>query len=117
MIWDEKTGKIVTVNQTLIDRISSELQIAPKSVRAVVELLADGATIPFIARYRKEATGCLDEVAVTKIRDRYTQLEDLEKRRQSILDSLGERSLLTDDLKARVVSAATMSELEDIYLP
>ncbi|HEY9787914.1 MAG TPA: Tex family protein [Candidatus Obscuribacterales bacterium] len=99
------------------EHLSLELKIPLGRVRAVIELLADGATIPFIARYRKEATGSLDEVAITNIRDRLAQLEELEKRRQSMLESLQERALLTDDLKRRLQGANTMAELEDVYLP
>ncbi len=73
--------------------------------------------MPFIARYRKEATGTLDEVAITAIRDRLTQLAELDKRREAILKSLEERELLTDELKAALLAAETMAELEDLYLP
>src|ERR1700674_5817350 len=80
-------------------------------------LLAQGATVPFIARYRKEATGSLDEVAITAIRDRLVGLADLEQRRDSILTSLSERSLLTPALAAALRQADTVSGLEDIYQP
>jgi len=86
-------------------------------VEAVAGLLAEGATVPFIARYRKEATGELDEVQITSVRDRLEQLEELDKRRAAILKSLEERGLLTDELKARIDAAESMTELEDIYLP
>ncbi|MCB2229097.1 RNA-binding transcriptional accessory protein [bacterium] len=99
------------------ERIAQELAIAPRQVTAVVRLLDDDATVPFIARYRKEMTGSLDEVAITAIRDRITQLRELEKRRTAILESLEERELLTDDLRAKIAAAATMAALEDIYLP
>ncbi|MCG8511275.1 MAG: RNA-binding transcriptional accessory protein, partial [Rhodospirillales bacterium] len=75
------------------------------------------ATVPFISRYRKEATGSLDEVAITAIRDRLIQLEELDKRREAILKSLEERDLLTDELKEQIEAAETMATLEDIYLP
>jgi uncharacterized protein len=97
--------------------IAGELKIAPKQVGAVAELLAEGATIPFIARYRKEATGSLDEVAIQKIRDRLEQLIELDKRREAICKSLQERELLTEDLERQIETAGTMAELEDIYLP
>ena len=84
---------------------------------ATARLFEDGATIPFIARYRKEATGSLDEVAITAIRDRTSQLEELDSRRESILKSLQERELLTDELKEKILAAETLSTLEDIYLP
>ena len=97
--------------------VASELGIAEGQVRAVEALLAEGATIPFIARYRKERTGSLDEVAITRARDRLAQLAALEKRREAILNSLQERELLTDELKSAIEAAHTMALLEDIYLP
>ncbi|HEY9719427.1 MAG TPA: Tex-like N-terminal domain-containing protein, partial [Trichormus sp.] len=100
-----------------LQQIAAELSVAIGGVRAVIDLLAEGATIPFIARYRKEATGSLDEVVIARIRDRLQQMQELDKRRKAILDSLTERSLLTDELKKRIESAAALAELEDIYLP
>ncbi len=99
------------------EQIAKELGIAPGQAKAVAELLDEGATIPFIARYRKEAHGSLDEVAVTAVRDRLTQLRELEARRQAILTSLDERGLLTEELRGNVMAAATMTALEDTYLP
>lgn len=98
-------------------KIADELKLPNARVQAVLELLQEGATIPFIARYRKEVTGSLDEVAIAQIRDRSAQLEELDKRRQSILSSLEERNLLTDELKAKIHQAPSLTELEDIYLP
>ncbi len=86
-------------------------------VRSTVSLIEEGATVPFIARYRKEATGTLDEVAIESIRDRLAQLKELASRMDAILASLEERDLLTDELKQQVMSAETLSALEDIYLP
>lgn len=100
-----------------VEQIANELNISISRVRATADLLNDGCTIPFIARYRKEATGSLDEVAIATVRDRLAQLHDLDKRRQSIIDSLTERSLLTDELSARLMKARGLTELEDIYLP
>lgn len=97
--------------------IAKELQISPQQVEATILLLEDDATIPFIARYRKEVTGSLDEVEVSKIRDRMTQLQDLDKRRESILKSIEEQGKLTDDLKNKIEEAKTMAILEDLYLP
>lgn len=97
--------------------IAQELGIAERQVQAVAELLEEGATVPFIARYRKERTGELDEVAITVARDRLAQLEELDKRREAILKSLEERELLTDELKTAIEEAETMATLEDIYLP
>ena len=100
-----------------IVKIAQELNVGVGQVSATAELLAQDATVPFIARYRKEATGSLDEVAITAIRNRLAQLEDLDKRRESILKSLEERELLTEELKAKILDAETMSVLEDLYLP
>ncbi len=99
------------------EQIAKELGIAPGQAKAVAALLDEGATIPFIARYRKEAHGSLDEVAVTAVRDRLTQLRELEARRQAILASLAERELLGDELRGSVMAASTMAALEDVYLP
>ncbi len=97
--------------------IAAELSIPSQQVAATAALLDEGGTIPFIARYRKEQTGSLDEVAVTAIRDRLLQLHDLEKRRETVLKSLEDQGVLTDELRARVQAAGTLSVLEDIYLP
>jgi uncharacterized protein len=98
-------------------KITQELGLQPRQVAATAVLLEEGATVPFIARYRKEKTGELDEVQITSIRDRLEQLEELDKRRDSILQSLTERSLLTETLKLKVDQAETLASLEDIYLP
>ncbi len=105
------------MEEKYIKKISSELQIDPRQVEATAGLLSEGATVPFIARYRKEATGSLDEVAITDIRDRLTQLEELDKRREAIFKSLKDQGKLTDELKEKIKQAETMSVLEDIYLP
>ena len=98
-------------------KISQELSLNARSVAATAVLLEEGGTVPFIARYRKERTGELDEVAITNIRDRLEQLGELDKRRDSIVASLTERALLTDTLRAKIDGAETMTALEDIYLP
>ena len=105
------------MNDNHITKIADELSVRPAQVSATAELLAQEATVPFIARYRKEVTGSLDEVAITAIRDRLAQLEELDKRRESILKSLEERELLTEELKEKILAAETMSVLEDLYLP
>jgi len=97
--------------------VASELAISPRQVQAVRALLDDGATVPFIARYRKERTGSLDEVAIAAIRDRLAKLAELGARRGAILKSLSERDLLTDELKAALDAADSLSVLEDLYLP
>jgi uncharacterized protein len=105
------------MNETHIPGIAQELGFTPKQVQAAADLLNEGATIPFIARYRKEVTGCLDEVAITTVRDRLNQLVELDKRREAILKSLEERGQLTDELQGKILLAETMAILEDIYLP
>ena len=97
--------------------IADEIALQPAAVQSTVDLLRQGATIPFIARYRKEATGNLDEVVITAIRDRLSQLEELETRKAAVLKSLETHGHLTDELKQKVISAANMALLEDIYLP
>jgi uncharacterized protein len=100
-----------------IDIISSEINTSRHNVAAVIALLGEGATVPFISRYRKEATGSLDEVAVAAIRDRAKQLADVDDRRNTILKSIEEQGKLTPDLRKRIESAASLTLLEDIYLP
>jgi uncharacterized protein len=97
--------------------MATELGITPTQVTATVSLLDDGATVPFLARYRKEVTGGLDEVVITSIRDRVAQLRELDKRRTAILSSLEEQGKLTDELQSQIEDASTMTELEDLYLP
>src|SRR5512138_3701913 len=99
------------MNETHIGKIASELKIAPRQVAATARLLAEGGTVPFISRYRKEATGSLDEVAITAIRDRLAQLAELDKRREAILKSLAERELLTDELRGKIDAARTLAAL------
>lgn len=100
-----------------IQKIAVELNIGADQVESTLELLSQGATVPFIARYRKEATGSLDEMAITAIRDRLEKLNEMDKRRETILRSIDEQGKLTDELREQINLAATMSELEDIYLP
>ena len=108
---------MVELENKHVNKIAHELNIAVRQVKATALLLKEGGTVPFIARYRKEVTDSLDEVAITAIRDKMAQMEALDNRRESILKSLMERELLTDDLKEKIVSAETMTTLEDIYLP
>jgi uncharacterized protein len=104
-------------NVTLISKIAKEQNLEVKQVQAMTLLLKDGATIPFIARYRKEATGSLDEVAVTAVRDRMNQLTELNDRKETVLNSLEKHGHLTDELQEKVLAAESMAVLEDIYLP
>ncbi len=97
--------------------VAQELNVGSKQVQATLNLLDEGATVPFISRYRKEMTGSLDEVQVAAIRDRVQQLRDLDKRKEAVLKSIEEQGKLTEELKKAVLSAETMALLEDIYLP
>ena len=101
----------------LFSKISTALQISENQVRKTIALLDEGATIPFISRYRKEMTGSLDEVQVAAIRDLRDQFVELEKRREAILKSLLELEKLTPELEKAVRAAETLAKLEDIYLP
>jgi uncharacterized protein len=105
------------MDQIYISKIAAELGLPKTGVGAAISLFKEDATIPFISRYRKEATGNLDEVALGKIQDRLAQLKELDVRRAAIIKSLAERSLLTEELKTKVEGAETLSKLEDIYLP
>jgi protein Tex len=98
-------------------KVAKELNITHKQVVAVIALLDEGGTVPFISRYRKEVTGSLDEVQVAGVRDRIEQLRELDKRREAILKSIEKQEKLTPELEALINKAETLSELEDIYLP
>ncbi len=97
--------------------IAAELSLPPRSVAAVVALLAEGATVPFIARYRKERTGGLDEVQIRTIEERRSYLIELDDRRKAILASIEEQGKLTPELKKRIEACTSKTELEDLYLP
>ena len=97
--------------------IAEQLNLGPRQVEKTIELLEQGATIPFIARYRKEVTGSLNEVQITAIRDLLVKLKELDKRREAILASINEQGKLTPELEKQILAAANMTELEDLYLP
>lgn len=101
----------------IIDIISRETGISDGQIRNTIELLSQGATIPFISRYRKEVTGSLDEVQIATIKERNDKLLELEARRETILKTIEEQGQLTDELKARIQTIWDANELEDIYLP
>lgn len=105
------------MNLAHIDILAQELTLEKRHIQATAALLEDGATVPFIARYRKEATGSLDEVVVTTIRDRLAQLVELDRRRETVLKSIADQGKLTDALKAKILAADTLTVLEDLYLP
>ena len=97
--------------------LAREFSLRPEQVRAVIELLDAGNTVPFIARYRKEATGSLDDQLLRELTERLEYLRSLDKRRMEIEKSLAEQQVLTDELRAALAAAATLAELEDIYRP
>lgn len=100
-----------------IEQVTREFSLQQKHVKAVADLLSEGATIPFISRYRKELTGSMDEVMIANIRDRLDQLRELDKRRETIISSIEKQGKLTPELMQSIVVASTLAELEDIYLP
>ena len=99
------------------DIIALKLNLSVQQVGRTIALLEEGATIPFIARYRKEATGSLDEVQIAAIRDALLKLKEIDKRRESILESIDGQGKLTDELRAQIEKAESLQELEDLYLP
>ena len=101
----------------LIQRVANELAIAPASVHSTLALFAEGSTLPFIARYRKEATGGLDEVQLRDVRDRAEYIGEMEERRTAVLKSIEEQGKMTDALRASILSAETKQSIEDLYLP
>ncbi len=105
------------MNEQHEQKIAQETGFTRKQIAAVLKLLSDGSTIPFIARYRKEATDSLDEVAISLIRDRSHQLEELDRRRETVIKAIGDQGKLTDELARKINQAETLSVLEDLYLP
>jgi uncharacterized protein len=99
------------------NKIAAELGCKPEQVKSTLSLLEGGATVPFISRYRKEATGGLDEVQIARVKELSERFTELEKRRGAILKSLKEQNVLSPELKAKVQNAPTFQELEDLYLP
>ena len=97
--------------------IAQNLDLQEQQVKNVLDLLSSGATIPFIARYRKEATDSLNEVQIGNIKSLFDKLTELDKRRASIIDSIEEQQKMTPELLQRIEAATTMNELEDLYLP
>ena len=101
----------------ILTQIAAELKVAARQVQAAVELLDGGATVPFIARYRKEATGGLDDTQLRDLEARLAYLRELEERRAAVLKSIDEQGKLTAELRAAIEAAPTKQELEDLYLP
>ena len=108
---------ITPLDPQLLSRIVETLNLPLPGIRAVIALLDEGSTVPFIARYRKEATGSLDEVQIRDIAEKVTYFRELVDRRETVLASIAEQGKLTDDLKARILAVVDRSELEDLYLP
>jgi uncharacterized protein len=107
----------MTTDQTYPYIIARQLNISTAQVNGTLTLLAEGGTVPFIARYRKELTGSLDEVAISSIRDQHQKLMEIDKRREAIIESLQKNELLSESLTAQLSNAQSLTELEDIYLP
>lgn len=105
------------MNERMFEIIAKELAVRPKQVQAAVELLDDGNTVPFIARYRKEVTGELQDEQLRTIEERIQYLRNLEKRREEIVESITEQEKMTDELNAALMKATKLQELEDLYLP
>ncbi|AVS91314.1 RNA-binding transcriptional accessory protein [Paracidovorax avenae] len=103
--------------QQIIRQLATEIRVGEQQVRAAVDLLDGGATVPFIARYRKEATGGLDDIQLRELEARLAYLRELEDRRAAVLKAIDEQGKLTDALRAAIAAAPTKQELEDIYLP
>ena len=101
----------------ILVHIAKLLNVPMKGLVAVIELLDEGATVPFIARYRKEVTGNLDEVQIRDIQEKLEYFRELEERRETVLASIAEQGKLTPELKARIDAALEKTELEDLYLP
>ena len=103
--------------QKIVGQLANEIKIRPEQVRAAVELIDGGATVPFIARYRKEATGGLDDIQLRELEARLAYLRELETRRTAVIKSIEEQGKLTPELRLALEAAATKQELEDLYLP
>src|SRR6202161_187131 len=107
----------IILSPEILLHIAQPLNLPMRGLVAVIELLNEGGTVPFIARYRKEATGNLDEVQIRDIEEKLAYFRDLTSRRETILASILEQGKLSDELKARIEATFDKSELEDLYLP
>lgn len=105
------------MNEIVIEELSSELNIKINQIKAVLTLLEEGSTIPFIARYRKEATGALDENQITKIEEKYRYYNNLMERKETVIRLIDEKGMLTDAIKKNILNCTKLVEVEDIYLP
>lgn len=105
------------MREIIVKELTDELEIKEYQINAVLDLLSDGATIPFIARYRKEATGALDENQIKLIQDKYEYYTNLMERKEAVIRLIDEKGLLTDELKKEIMSASKLTEVEDLYRP
>ena len=105
------------MNEIVIEELSSELNIKINQIKAVLTLLEEGSTIPFIARYRKEATGALDENQIAKIEEKYRYYNNLMERKETVIRLIDEKGMLTDEIKKNILNCTKLVEVEDIYLP
>lgn len=105
------------MNEIVIEELSSELNIKINQIKAVLTLLEEGSTIPFIARYRKETTGALDENQITKIEEKYRYYNNLMERKETVIRLIDEKGMLTDEIKKNILNCTKLVEVEDIYLP
>ena len=105
------------MNEIVIEELSSELNIKINQIKAVLTLLEEGSTIPFIARYRKEATGALDENQITKIEEKYRYYNNLMERKETVIRLIDEKGMLTYEIKKNILNCTKLVEVEDIYLP
>ena len=105
------------MNELVINELANELGIKVSQVKTVLELFEEGATIPFIARYRKEATGALDENQIKSINDLYSYYNNLLERKEAVIRLIDEKGLLTDELKNQILACTKLTEVEDLYRP
>ena len=105
------------MNEMIIKEIATDLSITEKQVSVVLEMLSEGNTVPFIARYRKEATGALDEEMIRKINDVYEYQVNLLKRKEDVIRLIDEKGMLTEDLKKDILKCQKLVEVEDLYRP
>ena len=105
------------MNELIIKEIANDLNIKTNQIESVLKLLSDGNTVPFIARYRKEATGALDEEQIRKINEVYTYQISLLKRKEDVIRLIDEKGMLTEELKNEIMKCNKLVEVEDLYRP
>ena len=105
------------MNEEIINKVSSKINLKPSQIKAVINLLSEGATIPFIARYRKEATGALNEEVIKSIDDVYQYQVNLMKKKEDVIRLIDEKWLLTDELKVAIMKCSKLVEVDDLYRP